>query len=93
MPGVRGASRDGDDPALKFTADEEFFLQHWDGPALTRRAIKVCVEGRIATMSGLRRAIKLKRLKWITGCGHITERELLIVAADRHYSENEPASQ
>jgi hypothetical protein len=65
---------------IKFTADEEYWMQHWDGPALTRRAMQVCIEGRIASVAGLHRAIQLKRLKWITGCGQITERELLQVA-------------
>jgi hypothetical protein len=58
-------------------ADITIWLHDWDGPPLSRRAIKALIAGGIKTEAGLLMAIRQNRLKWLPGCGHKTEVELL----------------
>ena len=58
------------------TPDEQRFLDEWDGPPLTRRAIKCLIAGHISNAASLREAVQTNRIKWLPGCGSITQLEL-----------------
>jgi hypothetical protein len=80
LPLHRVADYPGPVTGPHFSAEEEVFFLTWDGPALTRRAMKCLMAGDITTMAQLDAAIQANRLKWLPGCGHLTELELVKAA-------------